>query len=122
MKRTVLVIDDEETIRDVLGRFLGKAGYDVKTARDGAAALEMVHTGFRPDVIVLDLMMPVMSGFEVLSALRVNPEWSTIPVVILTATMGYSAEHLQAAAVLAKPFDSATVQAAVEKALASAGK
>ena len=67
-------------------------------------------------------MMPVMSGGEVLSALRVNPEWATIPVIVLTATMGYSAEHLLADALLQKPFDSVTVQAAIETALAAKRK
>jgi CheY-like chemotaxis protein len=114
---TVLVIDDEEPVREVLRRFLKQAGYEVKLAPDGATALQLVHSGAAPDLIVLDLMMPVMSGFEVLSALRVHPEWSHIPVVVLTATMGYSADHLQAAAVLEKPFDSLTVQTAIAKAL-----
>jgi CheY-like chemotaxis protein len=116
--RTVLVIDDEAPVREVLNRFLTKAGFLVKLAANGEQALQMVHTQPPPDVIVLDLIMPVMSGFEVLSALRVAPAWSRIPVVVLTATMGYSAEHLQADAVLMKPFDSVTVQSAIEGALA----
>src|SRR5260370_40149312 len=111
-RRTVLIIDDEESVREVLSRFLTKAGYEVKVAANGQEALQMVHSQAPPDLIVLDLMMPVMSGFEVLSALRVNSEWRRIPVVVLTATMGYSAGHLQADAVLHKPFDSVTEQAA----------
>ena len=118
-KRTVLIIDDEQPVREVLSRFLTKAGYTVKVAANGQEALQMVHSQSPPDLIVLDLVMPVMSGFEVLSALRVVPEWTRIPVVVLTATMGYSAEHLQADALLMKPFDSVTVQAAIEAALAS---
>ncbi len=66
--------------------------------------------------------MPVMSGFEVLSAMRVVPEWSEIPVVVLTATMGYSADHLQADALLEKPFDSNAVQGAVGAAIAAKAK
>src|ERR1700682_2723935 len=118
-KRTVLIIDDEQPVREVLSRFLTKAGYTVKVAANGQEALQMVHSQSPPDLIVLDLVMPVMSGFEVLSALRVVPEWTKIPVVVLTATMGYSAEHLHADALLMKPFDSVTVQAAIEAALAS---
>jgi CheY-like chemotaxis protein len=118
-RRTVLIIDDEESVREVLSRFLTKAGYEVKVAANGQEALQMVHSQAPPDLIVLDLMMPVMSGFEVLSALRVNSEWRRIPVVVLTATMGYSAGHLQADAVLQKPFDSVTVQAAVAAAIAA---
>jgi CheY-like chemotaxis protein len=118
-RRTVLIIDDEESVREVLSRFLTKAGYEVKVAANGQEALQMVNSQAPPDLIVLDLMMPVMSGFEVLSALRVNSEWRRIPVVVLTATMGYSAGHLQADAVLQKPFDSVTVQAAVAAAIAA---
>jgi CheY-like chemotaxis protein len=117
-RRTVLVIDDEESVRDVLSRFLTKAGYEVQIARDGQEALQIVHSKKAPDVIILDLIMAGMSGFEVLSALRVVPEWSTIPVVVLTGTMGYSAAHLQADALLMKPFTFAAVQAAIEAAMA----
>jgi len=115
----VLVIDDEKPVREVLGRLLKSAGYQVKLAENGVAALQMMHAQSPPDVIVLDLMMPVMSGFEVLAALRTHPGWSKISVVVLTATMGYSAAHLQADSVLVKPFDLKTVKAAIDKALAA---
>jgi CheY-like chemotaxis protein len=116
---TVLVIDDEESVRDVLRRFLTQAGYQVLTAADGREALQFVHSGPPPDVLILDLMMPVMNGFEVLSALRANQDWKGIPVIVLTATMGYSADHLDVDATLIKPFDSVTVQAAVSAALSA---
>jgi CheY-like chemotaxis protein len=117
-KATILVIDDEESVREVLRRFLAQAGYEVKTAADGKEALEFVNSGPPPDVLILDLMMPVMNGFEVLSALRVHSSWKEIPVIVLTATMGYSADHLDVDATLMKPFDSVTVQKAIETALA----
>src|SRR5437899_9912554 len=63
---TVLVVDDEAPVLEVLRGFLTKAGYDVLAASNGAAGLELVHAGPSPDLIVLDLMMPVMTGFEVL--------------------------------------------------------
>ncbi len=121
-KRTVLVIDDEEAVRQVLSRFLTKAGYEVRVAADAQEALQMAHSLSPPDLIVLDLMMPMMSGFELLNALRVNPEWTKIPVVVLTATMGYSAGYLQADALLQKPFDPVTVQAAIDAAIAAKSK
>jgi CheY-like chemotaxis protein len=119
---TVLVVDDEEPVLEVLRRFLTRAGYQIQVASNGAAALELVHSGPAPDLIVLDLMMPVMSGFEVLSALRANKGWAEIPVIVLTATMGYSADHLDVDAILAKPFDIEDVDAAIQAALASRWK
>jgi len=113
------VVDDEEPVREALRLFLTKAGYEVEVAIDGQQALQRVHMRSPPDVILLDLVMPVVSGFEVLSALRVVPEWTEIPVVVLTATTGYSAANLQADALLEKPFDPSTVQAAIEAAIAA---
>jgi CheY-like chemotaxis protein len=118
-RRSVLVVDDEESVREALRLFLTKAGYEVEVAVDGQQALQRVHMHSPPDVILLDLVMPVVSGFEVLSALRVIPEWTEIPVVVLTATIGYSAANLQADALLEKPFDPSTVQAAIEAAIAA---
>src|SRR5712671_5195195 len=68
----VLIVDDEVSVSEVLRRLLTKAGYEIQVAPNGAAALELVHSGPPPDLILLDLAMPVMSGFEVLSALRAN--------------------------------------------------
>lgn len=114
---TVLIVDDEAPVRRVLAECLRKIGYAVSSASDGTEALQLLHTAQPPDLIVLDLMMPGMTGFEVLSALRANPDWASIPVVVLTATVGYSADHLDVDAMLLKPFDVVDVQAAVHLAL-----
>ena len=118
----VLIVDDEAPVLEVLRGFLAKAGYAVLAASNGAAALELVHSGPSPDLIVLDLMMPVMTGFEVLSALRANKVWANIPVIVLSGTIGYSADHLDVAAVLPKPFDAKDVDAAIQLALGSKRK
>ncbi len=95
------MIDDEEAVRRVLSSFLVKAGYTVIAAADGREGLEMVASGGVPDLIVLDLMMPTMNGFEVLNSLRVNKDWADIPVIVLTATpMGHSAADLDVDAML----------------------
>ncbi|MGD9988081.1 MAG: response regulator transcription factor [Pseudonocardia sp.] len=78
----VLVVDDDETVRDVVGRYLGAAGHDVDTAADGVAALQAARVT-RPDVVVLDLMLPGLGGLEVCRALRADGELP--PVVMLTA-------------------------------------
>jgi CheY-like chemotaxis protein len=122
LRGKVLVVDDEAPVQEVLRRYLTQAGYDILLAPNGAAALQLVHSGPPPDLMVLDLMMPVMTGFEVLSALRSNKDWANIPVIVLTATMGYSADHLDVDAMLHKPFDAADVDAAIQAALGSRRK
>ena len=79
----VLVIDDEETVRDLMRRFLAREGFDVVTARDGAEGLALARQ-LRPALITLDVMMPGLDGWEVLQALKADPELAAIPVVMLT--------------------------------------
>lgn len=81
---TILVVDDASDIRDVLARLLRLAGYKSLTAEGGEAALASVAAE-GPDLIVLDLMMPDMSGLEVLRRLRADPRYSRLPVVMFTA-------------------------------------
>ena len=106
-------------MRATLSSFLEKAGYGVESAPNGEAGLRLLQRGPLPDLIVLDLMMPVMTGFEVLEQMRLHPAWGAIPVIILTATPGHSAKTLEVDAVLKKPFDLADVQASIYVALAS---
>lgn len=82
MKRSsVLIVDDEERIRNFLSMKLKTSGYDVLAARDGVEALELIQT-HEPDLIVLDILMPKKDGFETLKELRT---FSRIPVIILSA-------------------------------------
>jgi CheY-like chemotaxis protein len=118
-RRRVLVVDDEPAVRATLSNHLEKAGYGVESAPNGQAGLRMLQRGPLPDLLLLDLMMPVMTGFEVLAQLRLHPEWKTVPVIVLTATPGHTAEELKVDALLKKPFDLSDVQAAILVALAS---
>jgi two-component system response regulator ResD len=77
----VLIVDDEEIVRDVLVRYLEREGFAVDTAADGAAAVELAATD-APDLVVLDLMLPKVDGLEVFRRIR---ERSDVPVVMLTA-------------------------------------
>jgi DNA-binding response OmpR family regulator len=81
---TVLVVDDEEYILRILGFALRAEGWDVITASDGARAIQQVSVK-RPDIVVLDLMMPVMDGYQVLQRLKGEPASRDIPVIVLTA-------------------------------------
>lgn len=82
---SALVIDDDDDARDLLAVLLRKAGYTVRTARDGREALEVLRV-VRPRVIFLDLIMPGMSGAEFRAAQRHNREWLEIPTVVMTGT------------------------------------
>ena len=77
----VLVVDDEPTVREVVGTYLRREGYVVHEVADGAAVLPAIDS-FHPDLVVLDLMLPGVSGIDVLRTLRTS---STIPVILLTA-------------------------------------
>ena len=80
----VLVIEDEPSIRQMVRRVLEKEGWVVREAENGKVGLRAVSEN-RPAVILLDLMMPVMNGFDFVQELRKNKDWQDIPVVILTA-------------------------------------
>ncbi|MGH9055781.1 MAG: response regulator transcription factor [Acidimicrobiales bacterium] len=82
--RTVLVADDDRDIRDLVAFKLEQAGYRVLRAADGAEALRMA-TADPPDIAILDLMMPAVSGIDVCRALREQDETAHVPVILLTA-------------------------------------
>jgi CheY-like chemotaxis protein len=81
---SVLVVEDDEDTRELLARVLGEQGYDVVTAENGRVALERLK-GMTPGLVLLDLMMPEMDGFEFAEIFRARPEWATIPVIVVTA-------------------------------------
>jgi DNA-binding response OmpR family regulator len=106
--RRVVVADDDPDIVDILVFNLEAAGYEVESASDGAAALELV-TSSKPDLAVLDIMMPKMDGLEVLAALKAEPTTKEIPVVMLTAKSSdadlWSGWEAGADYYITKPFD-----------------
>ncbi|MEM0011514.1 MAG: response regulator [Candidatus Bathyarchaeia archaeon] len=84
MPKKILVVDDERPIVRLVQVNLEHAGYEVVTAYDGREALEKVEQE-KPDLIILDVMMPQMDGFEVIQRLQANPKTRDIPVIMLTA-------------------------------------
>ena len=84
MTKTILVCDDDPLLIDIVKFRLASRGYDVEAATDGADALERIESA-PPDAIVLDCMMPILDGLQVLRRLRDNPATRDIPVVMLSA-------------------------------------
>jgi CheY-like chemotaxis protein len=107
----VLIVDDQEDIRDALREVIEMAGCKTLAAGNGAEALELLEH-HRPCLIVLDLLMPIMSGHEMLDALRSRPDLASLPVVIST-----SAPHLAPTGVpiLPKPIEIAGLWACLRR-------
>jgi len=84
MPETILVIEDEEDVSDLLSYHLRKAKYRVLTAADGAKGIKVAEQE-KPDAVVLDIMMPLLNGFEVAKRIRANPKISSVPLLILSA-------------------------------------
>jgi CheY-like chemotaxis protein len=85
MGRRVLVVDDDADIRETVSLILEDEGYEVQSAGDGAAALAVLRAGPAPDVILLDLMMPIMNGWQFREEQQRDTELARIPVVVLSA-------------------------------------
>jgi len=81
---SVLLVEDDIETREMMARTLEKAGWSVSEAGNGQEALDIMGT-LQPHLILLDLMMPVMDGFDFLTAMRAQPEWLHIPVIVVTA-------------------------------------
>ena len=121
----VLVVDDSATIRAVLGKMLAQDGHVVLTAADGEAALRLARTRTLPDLIFLDIVMPGMSGFAVLRALRHDPLTQDIPIVMISgnlqATEQFYVQRFGADDFMKKPFGRGEVFARIEH-LTSSGR
>jgi CheY-like chemotaxis protein len=86
LKKLIMVVEDDQAIRDNLRELLETEGYDVVTAGNGAEALDLLDTpAAKPGLILLDLMMPGMDGYEFRSEQEKNPAISDIPVLVMTA-------------------------------------
>ena len=117
-KTGILIVDDSENIREVLMANFDYLGYDVRTARDGEEALGMIAQR-RPDVVVLDVMMPRQNGFQVCRRIKADPSLATIPVVILTAKGQredrYWGKDCGADEYLTKPFSTSELERLIDR-------
>jgi CheY-like chemotaxis protein len=86
---SVLVVDDDDSVRETIGVFLSMLGHEVHGASDGREALGWLsqHLNQRPCVAVVDLRMPILDGWDLLEAMRHDPAWKALPVVVVSATI-----------------------------------
>jgi signal transduction histidine kinase len=118
----VLVVEDEEIIRDSLGAVLEEQGYRVSFAENGRVALRWLSAGNLPDLIVLDLRMPVMDGWEFRAVQKDDPKLGCIPVVAISADGSAQAAAISAQAYLRKPLDGNELLKTIKRVLAEAEK
>jgi len=101
----IMIVEDDDEIRDLLAEMLADRGYLVSTARHGKDALELLRTTPQPNVVLLDLMMPVMDGWQLRAEMLADPKLAGIPVIIVSgaADLQDGIGMLKAARVLTKP-------------------
>ncbi|MES2433778.1 MAG: response regulator [Pseudomonadota bacterium] len=118
--RQVLLIEDEANIAEALRFILSRDGWAVSVVADGALALAEV-VRLRPDLVILDSMLPGMSGLEILTALRADPANAALPILMLTAKGQLrdreAAERAGVTAFMSKPFDNSEIRAMVRELL-----
>jgi len=102
--KSILIIEDDDDIRDALCQLLEEEGYRVRAAHHGQEGLALATQEGPPQVILLDLMMPIMNGWEFLAARRHDPKLARVPVVVVSAT-GDPGGLGESTAFLRKPFD-----------------
>jgi CheY-like chemotaxis protein len=102
---TILLVEDNDDAREMMALALQLDGHSVRTAANGRAALNHLRNGLRPCLILMDLMMPEMNGWELRAALKEEPAWRDIPVVVISAVRPEIAERLLDTAYVPKPVD-----------------
>ena len=120
MHENIMIVDDEPRFACMLADVLNDAGYDTRTVGNGRAALEAAHR-HPPDLMLLDVHMPGLDGFEVASRLKADPATAAIPIIMLSAMEGRGARVIGlesgAEEYLAKPFDKAELLARIHNLL-----
>jgi CheY-like chemotaxis protein len=117
MAKKILIIEDDQSIRELLVELLESEGYSVAQATHGAEGLSYLVNNPNPDLILMDLMMPVMDGYGFRAEQMKNSKWSTIPVVVMSAEAA-AREKLKPYAVtafLSKPVELEAILDAVER-------
>ena len=119
MTRKIMVVDDEPDILFTVGQMLEISGYEVIKVSDGKECLDKLEET-SPDLVLLDIMMPEISGWDVAAKIKENPKWNGIPIVFLTAkgdTMSVGMGGLASEDYIVKPFDIKDLKDRIEKIL-----
>jgi len=118
----LMIVEDDDDLRDTIAEIMSVQGYKVVSFADARAALAALEGGQTPFLILLDLMMPGMSGWEFREAQRKNPRLTSIPVVVVTAASTFfdGAATLPDTEILRKPFELDTLLALVDRYAAAA--
>ena len=121
MGRRVLLIEDEPNIVTAISFLLSRDGWEVRTHHDGADAVEVIRAA-RPDLVILDMLLPGRSGLDILRSLRAEPTTAGLPVLMLTARGATRdralAESSGASRFMAKPFSNSEILASVRELVA----
>ena len=119
MSKKIMIVDDEEDIRVSVSNIFEISGYEVIKAEDGYDCLDKLEYG-TPDIVILDIMMPGMNGWDVAARIKENPKWNDIPIVFLTAKgdeMSIGMGGLASEEYIVKPFDIIKLKDRVEEIL-----
>ena len=119
MSKKIMIVDDEEDIRVSVGQIFEVSGYEVIKAEDGNDCLNKLERAI-PDIVILDIMMPGLNGWDVAARIKENSKWSEIPIVFLTAKgdeMSIGMGGLASEEYVVKPFDIIKLKERVEEIL-----
>jgi CheY-like chemotaxis protein len=115
---TILVVEDDIGISEVIKAILAYKGYDVIITENGHEALQYLERGDLPDLILSDVMMPVMDGRELCRRIRATPSYSSIPLVLMSAALGPSSlDNCDYSAFISKPFEVSTLLSTLDRLL-----
>ncbi len=116
MKKRVLVVDDEADIQAVIQVLLGTSDYEVDSAENGQVALDKLESGAKPDIILLDLMMPNMSGYTFLNELHHRGLHTSFSIIVMSADV-FTKQQIDRMGIkgfISKPFDISELQSMIE--------
>lgn len=108
----ILIVDDEQDMRESLEEFFADEGYEVRTAEDGAVAMELLDGPELPCIVILDLMMPVLDGNEVIDRMRQSERLATVPIIVTTSDPSRAPRGIP---LMKKPMDLRRLLSAVQQ-------